>query len=531
LIAVTQAIAHRDNPRFAPCFTRFVIREIAPLRASRYRSHFKIISIFAMRFSTFFLSTLAFALSGAAAALPQPQPEPQPQPTFGAQQSLQSAAAKTDLAAVWQSPQQGYVIDLQARNQRAFHLTTDACWLDAQLTESIAEHIAVGRFNADKTQLKVAAAPGASETLLLRLDALPARCGDKPAASPKAVMRALTQTMTEHFAFFKERNVDWATLVEQAQARITDSTGDAQLYEEIAKLLSTLNDPHVTLQAKIDSNDRRLVNGRGATLTALRKAFEAQTKTKNGNAFYRDWVSASQTAVNKQLLSGTGKYALNDTAFWGINTDPSGNVGYLALTAMKDFTRKEKIDDDIEAVDTLLDTVFSACTGCKAIIVDLSQNRGGDDRVALAIAARFTDEARTAYTKQAWSKSAAADVQTLRLTQSAKPRWLGNVRLVTDSVTVSAAEVLTLAMRTLPKVKHVGQTTRGALSDALEKSLPNGWRFTLSNEIYKSANGEVFEARGIAPSEPAPVFDADDFFAGQVKFLAAVVAKMRAPQH
>jgi carboxyl-terminal processing protease len=272
-----------------------------------------------------------------------------------------------------------------------------------------------------------------------------------------------------------------------------------------------------------------LVNGRGATLTALRKAFEAQTKTKNGNAFYRDWVSASQTAVNKQLLSGTGKYALNDTAFWGINTDPSGNVGYLALTAMKDFTRKEKIDDDIEAVDTLLDTVFSACTGCKAIIVDLSQNRGGDDRVALAIAARFTDEARTAYTKQAWSKSAAADVQTLRLTPSAKPRWLGNVILVTDSVTVSAAEVLTLAMRTLPKVKHVGQTTRGALSDALEKSLPNGWRFTLSNEIYKSASGEVFEARGIAPSEPAPVFDADDFFSGQAKFLAVVVTKARLP--
>ena len=216
------------------------------------------------------------------------QPQPQPQATFGAAQALQSATMKADLAAVWQSPQQGYVIDLRGRNPRAFHITSDACWLDAQLAESAAELMVVGRFNADKTKLKVAAAQGASETLLLRLDAPPARCNDKADASPKAVLRALAQTMSEHFAFFKERRVDWAASVEQANSRITEASSDAELYDEIAKLLSRLNDPHVTLQAKIDDNERRVINGRGATLTALRNVFDAQTKSKNGNAFYRD---------------------------------------------------------------------------------------------------------------------------------------------------------------------------------------------------------------------------------------------------
>lgn len=387
----------------------------------------------------------------------------------------------------------------------------------------------VGRFNADKTQLKVAAAQGASETLLLRLDALPPRCNDKADASPKAVLRALSQTMSEHFAFFKERRVDWAASVEQANSRITEASSDAELYDEIAKLLSRLNDPHVTLQAKIDGNDRLLVNGRGVTLTTLRNAFDAQTKTKSGTTFYRDWIAASQSAVNKQLLGDKGKLALRDTALWGVSVNPAGSVGYLSLTSLKDLTRKEKIDDDIAAVDDFLDTCIAACAGCKAMILDLSQNRGGDDRVALAVAARFADVPRRVYTKQATSKTSSADVQTVELTPSTKSRWMGNLILVTDSVTVSAAEILTLAMRTLPNVQHVGQTTRGALSDALEKSLPNGWRFTLSNEIYRSADGEIFEARGITPAELAPVFDVENFFSGQAKFLATVVSRVRAP--
>jgi C-terminal processing protease CtpA/Prc len=39
--------------------------------------------------------------------------------------------------------------------------------------------------------------------------------------------------------------------------------------------------------------------------------------------------------------------------------------------------------------------------------------------------------------------------------------------------------------------------TMGALSTALEKELPNGWKFALSNEYYRNLEGEYFENRGI----------------------------------
>jgi carboxyl-terminal processing protease len=70
---------------------------------------------------------------------------------------------------------------------------------------------------------------------------------------------------------------------------------------------------------------------------------------------------------------------------------------------------------------------------------------------------------------------------------------------VTSDMTVSAGEVLTLALRALPQVTHAGEATRGAFSDVLEKTLPNGWIVELSNEVYTDNQGIVWEGRGITP--------------------------------
>jgi carboxyl-terminal processing protease len=93
---------------------------------------------------------------------------------------------------------------------------------------------------------------------------------------------------------------------------------------------------------------------------------------------------------------------------------------------------------------------------------------------------------------------------------SPRARYLGPVYLVTSDVTVSAGEVFTLYMRALPNVTHVGATTRGALSDMIEKPLPNGWSLALACEIYRDPAGENYEVRGIPPKVPFEVFPLDD---------------------
>lgn len=54
-------------------------------------------------------------------------------------------------------------------------------------------------------------------------------------------------------------------------------------------------------------------------------------------------------------------------------------------------------------------------------------------------------------------------------------------------------------MRELPQVRLVGEATCGTLSDEMMHRLPNGWRYSLSNEIYLSPRGECFEVVGVPP--------------------------------
>jgi carboxyl-terminal processing protease len=84
-----------------------------------------------------------------------------------------------------------------------------------------------------------------------------------------------------------------------------------------------------------------------------------------------------------------------------------------------------------------------------------------------------------------------------------------------------------MAMRALPNVTHVGQRTRGSLSDVLTKRLPNGWFVTLSNEVYLDGAGKGWEGLGIPPTVPVAVFtgqDKDDAAVSHERAVRAIVA-------
>jgi C-terminal processing protease CtpA/Prc len=85
---------------------------------------------------------------------------------------------------------------------------------------------------------------------------------------------------------------------------------------------------------------------------------------------------------------------------------------------------------------------------------------------------------------------------------------------LTSKQTVSAGEILVMAMKACPTVTTLGETTLGILSDNLYKRLPNGWEISLSNEVYESADGKIYEAVGIAPDIDVPVFDAKNVMQG-----------------
>lgn len=114
--------------------------------------------------------------------------------------------------------------------------------------------------------------------------------------------------------------------------------------------------------------------------------------------------------------------------------------------------------------------------------------------------------------------------QPLFLEPVKRPEFSGPTYVLTSDVTASAAESLTLAFRALPTVTHVGARTRGALSDAFEKKLPNGWIVTLSNEVYLDHKGNSWEGTGIPPDHEWTVFDPTNPFSGHTPAVERAIA-------
>jgi carboxyl-terminal processing protease len=156
-------------------------------------------------------------------------------------------------------------------------------------------------------------------------------------------------------------------------------------------------------------------------------------------------------------------------------------------------------------LEEVLDDAIGSFGGAKAVIVDMSVNDGGFDSYARRIARRFAERATTAYFKRP-GDNPDEKLQAVVLDPPAdRPRFTGPVYVITSADTFSAAEVFTLAMRSLPNVTHLGETTDGSLSDELWKTLPNGWTLSVSNEIYIDSEGMLWEGKGIVPEIPLKI--------------------------
>lgn len=215
--------------------------------------------------------------------------------------------------------------------------------------------------------------------------------------------------------------------------------------------------------------------------------------------------------------------AVNERIKYGVTSD---DIGYIAVMAEGGFTRNENasFEEELAALQPAMDLIIKTfnAKGVKAVIIDLSVNHGGYDFLGRAFAGSFTDETVPAYTKYAADAQDRTPFQN-SVTPSEGARYSGPVYVMTSDATVSAGEILTLSLRALPNVTHVGMPTRGALSDVLTKYLPNGWEVTLSNEVYTDHRGQVWEGRGIEPEIKIEVFDPENPFSGHMPAIMKLV--------
>jgi C-terminal processing protease CtpA/Prc len=68
---------------------------------------------------------------------------------------------------------------------------------------------------------------------------------------------------------------------------------------------------------------------------------------------------------------------------------------------------------------------------------------------------------------------------------------------LTHDASFSAADVFAMLMADLPHVTIIGEPTNGIFSNMLERKLPNGWKYTLSHQVYYSSDKTCYEGKGI----------------------------------
>ena len=78
-------------------------------------------------------------------------------------------------------------------------------------------------------------------------------------------------------------------------------------------------------------------------------------------------------------------------------------------------------------------------------------------------------------------------------------QFSGQVLLLTDRTSVSAAENFALAMKVLPQVVQVGDLTSGCFADLERQTLPNGWTFSYARNVFRDHTGFCWEGIGVPP--------------------------------
>lgn len=421
-------------------------------------------------------------------------------------------------AGTWQSTDYGYLLSISEAGLGLYDINHVGCFIKPQPSHILAANMTFFKRISDD-QISIAALKGSTNIVFSKFkEGIPKRCSDNRPVTQLSTFEYFVKLMEDHYAFFDLYQVNWQQEVKKMRDKISDQISDQALFDALTDMISELEDAHLTLKATFGPLSKKHKKGYSKYLhQALEDAFLAQDKFDNIGQFKQNWYENYKTNIHNEILSGEDYEHFNDQIIWG----KIGNIGYINILAMSGFSNENYLSAEILAVKTAFNAIMAKLRTSDAIIIDITSNGGGDDELGRLFAAYFTKIPVMAYSKYPASNKKLS--QEFYITPTKQNSFDGTVYLVTSDHTVSAAETFTLAMKALPNVIHIGETTRGALSDMLDKPLPNGWQFSLSNEVYLDANGKSWEGIGIIPDYHVSIFRGTDINISHLLALKKII--------
>lgn len=352
--------------------------------------------------------------------------------------------------------------------------------------------------------------PGSLYAIRLeRIAALPSFCTPASSNNPQTVFDAFANAFEEHYISFDRRYVNWKKVIQEHHSRINSQSTPQQTFDVLESMRLGLHDLHTAIEAP--SLKRESATSFRPGSDRLIGGSVEHFAGKGRRALFSTTDRAFARSKAKSFCRGQLQYNQLDNG-----------AGYLRILSFGGYAGRGK---DRAALDQAFDRILAA-PKLHALIIDLRLSFGGEDQLALAIAARLSPQRYLAFTiEPRVPASASQPADPVHVEPSGRRIFTGPVIVLTSPVTMSAAEVLVLALRgRSPKVHVIGEPTQGVFCDPLERHLPNGWTFVLPNTVYRTPQGETFDVDGIPPDIAVPVFTKEDVAAGRDAAMARALS-------
>lgn len=440
-------------------------------------------------------------------------------------------ASSPSLDGFWRSQGYGYVFEIDGQKVRTFEVTATTC-VPGDTAEREATDLpgSAATFRTKDGEVFFVRMGGtddhkqlhnegsASDVRIDRLPRRPAVCDRPTANTPLDNFEVFSRTWAEHYILFDLKNVDWDAVVRESRAKVTPGTTPGALFDVIQGMIAPFHDTHTHIVAP--DIDRRFQTLREGTDRLVRGGFRQ---------FRSDTVPALLSVTERAYLKGTLRKWCSDQLQYGQIEE---GTGYLRILSFSGYRQEGDFAAGLADLEAALDEVFSDAT-LKRLVIDVRINFGGADPYGLAIASRLATSEYLAYTKEARadaldrSRWTPGDPSVVK--PSSRPGFRGPVVELIGPLTISAGETFTQAlMGRSPHVTRIGENTQGVFSDVLGRRLPNGWRFGLPNEVFRTPEGATFDGKGIPPDIPVPVFADEDVAAGRDPGMARALEALRA---
>jgi C-terminal processing protease CtpA/Prc len=271
----------------------------------------------------------------------------------------------------------------------------------------------------------------------------------------------LFAAITDHYSYRDRLGVDWAQLERDHHDALVGSLDGPALALRIAEVLATAQDPHIT------------VRWRETVLSTYQRAVVAN-------------FDARGLAPHFPKLQRVGRIGLHGRSDDGI--------GYLMVST---FARDQREDFDL-VVDTL-----RHLRDCKALVLDVRQNGGGDELLARRLAAFFVrgDKVYAAHrVRDPKAPEGFRDREDREIRGNQDPEtFAGPVAVLMGPANMSSCEAFLLMMKQAPQVVLVGADSFGSSGNPQPHTLVAGLSVLLPSWQAMRPDGSVIEGEGIAP--------------------------------